>query len=250
MLGLGRVLVERGGLRGVRVALLALGIVSFTAGAAILVVGVFGLLDGGSGRPQLQVVDLGPTAVPATPDPTAAPTPGPPPLGDQPYNMVIEKLGVDAPVRTYGIDPATKDTEPTPEVPTGADAAQIVAWYDFSAKPGSGGNAIFAGHVTWFGAAVFYSLDQTQAGDLIKLRGQDGTEVAYKVSSVFEVDPSNPNSTQVMAQTEEDVITIITCGGSFVDTNDPVFGGDYTNRLVVRGSLLTVSRPPVVAAGG
>ena len=237
--------------------LLGAGILSFAAGIALL---AFGLLDvfGGGSRPQADLLDLGNepiVRVQSTPQPTAAgpavaPAPGPPPLGDQQYNFVIEKIGVEAPVRTYGIDPATLDTEPTPEVPTGADAADIVAWYDFSAKPGTGGNAIFAGHVTWFGAAVFYNLASMAAGDVVKLRGADGTELVYKVSSVFEVDPNDPDSVNVMKPTSQDVITIITCGGSFTDTNDPVYGGDYSNRLVVRGDLQSVNKASAVAAGG
>jgi hypothetical protein len=37
-----------------------------------------------------------------------------------------------------------------------------------------------------------------------------------------------------MWATDRDVITIITCSGKYFDTSDPVLGGDYTHRLVVR----------------
>jgi sortase (surface protein transpeptidase) len=58
---------------------------------------------------------------------------------------------------------------------------------------------------------------------------------------VFSVDPNDPDSLKVMAGTDKDVITIITCDGTFTHTNDPVFGGEYSNRLVVRGELAKVT---------
>ena len=170
---------------------------------------------------------------------TATPVP-PPPLGDSGYQIVIDKLGVSAPVTMFGMD-----EQLVPKVPF---TATDVAWYDFSARPGTGGNAVFAGHVTWNGPAVFYDLDQLAAGDLVKLNGQDGTQIVYNVTEVFQVDPSDPDSRKVMWPTDKDVITIITCSGKFFNTSDPVLGGDYTHRLIVRGDLVTVDRP--VAAGG
>ncbi|MGH2362139.1 MAG: class F sortase [bacterium] len=171
---------------------------------------------------------------------TATPVP-PPPLGESAgYQIVIDKLGVNAPVSMFGMDENL-----VPKVPY---TATDVAWYDFSARPGTGGNAVFAGHVTWNGPAVFYDLDQLVTGDQVKLAGQDGTQIVYKVTEVFQVDPNDPDSRKVMWPTDKDVITIITCSGKFYGTSDPVLGGDYTHRLIVRGELVTVDRPAV--AGG
>jgi LPXTG-site transpeptidase (sortase) family protein len=182
-------------------------------------------------------LDLAPELPPAVL--TATPVP-PPPLGDSGYNIVIDKLGVSAPVAMYGMDENL-----VPKVPY---TATDVAWYDFSARPGTGGNAIFAGHVTWNGPAVFYDLDQLVEGDQISLHGQDGTQIVYRVTNVFQVDPNDPDSRKVMWPTDEDVITIITCSGKFFNTSDPILGGDYTHRLIVRGDLISVERP--VVAGG
>ena len=112
------------------------------------------------------------------------------------------------------------------------------------------GRAVFAGHVTWFGAAVFYSLTDLTAGDQIKLRGQDGTLLTYKISDVYDVDANDPNSVQVMAGTSSDTLTIITCDGSFTHTGDPVFGGEYNKRLVIRAGLQQVTPGAAVAAAG
>ena len=204
--------------------LIGMGCLGLVAAAAL---GFF-LLKGGSDK-EAPVVQ-------ATPAPTVAATPPPAAVEElgESYRMIIEKIGVDAPVVTYGLD-----ENRIPIVPTGGDASQVVAWYDFSEKPGSGGNAVFAGHVTWNGQAVFYNLTSLQAGDIIKFRDNNGREIAYRVASNALMDPNDPNALQMMYPTSKDVVTIITCGGSFYQTGDPVFGGDYTNRIVVRGELVS-----------
>lgn len=217
--------------------ILGLGAGSFVAGLALVVLAAYSALGGQTAaRDESVTVAQISTRTPVnrTPLPTDAPasvTPVPtPPLEGQPYRFVFEKLGVDAPVETFGLD-----ENAVPVVPTGDNAAEIVAWYNFSAQPGTG-NAVFAGHVTWFGEAVFFDLKTSEPGDAIKLRGEDGTELTYVVSSVSSVDANDPESVKVMSATDppSDVITIITCDGAFQDTDDPVFGGEYSRRLVVR----------------
>lgn len=234
-----------------RKALLAVGGLTFVLGVALLGFGAYSYLsDDGDGRADPPaVIDLGvdddlldlhagtPHPGPATPTPVPAP-----PLGESAYQIVIEKIGVDAPVQTFGLD-----TSAAPEIPIGDDAADIVAWYDFSARPGTGSNAVFAGHVTWFGPAVFYNLTSLGQGDVIKLRGQDGTELTYAVSSVFSVAADDPEAVQVMWASETDIMTIITCDGTFTDTDDPVTGGEYNNRLVIRADLQSVAPAAVQA---
>jgi hypothetical protein len=44
-----------------------------------------------------------------------------------------------------------------------------------------------------------------------------------------------------MHATQEDIITIITCDGAFTDTNDPVYGGEYSSRLVVKAQRSTAA---------
>lgn len=182
----------------------------------------------------------------ATPGPAPAPVavPASPPLRDMPYRLVIDKIGVNAPVGTYGLD-----ARQVPQVPSNG---QDVAWYDFSSQPGSGGNAVFAGHVTWNGRGVFYHLDDLASGDVVTLLAASGaTKLTYTVNEVFLVDPNDPNAVSVMSPTPgKDQVTIITCGG------DPYYVGgvaryDYTHRLIVRASLTDVfAADPAAAAGG
>lgn len=223
----------------------------------MVAIGLFSYFEADSSAPQgirqpSPPVAERPTATPrtATPTPTEAPpspTPTPPSVQEAAYRMTIERISVDAPVRTYGLD-----ENAVPQVPTGDDAAEVVAWYDFSANPGIGSNAVFAGHVTWFGQAVFWKLEKLQIGDTIRLEAEDGTELVYAVSDIFLVDPEDPSSLQVMKPTPTDTITLITCGGTFVDTGDPVFGGDYTDRLVVQAELVSMNIVGVseASAGG
>ena len=236
-----------------RKMLMSLGTLSFTAGIALLIFGLTSAFSGGDSGPPVgpPVVKLEatpsltpvPTHLPLTQSP--APTPRPsPPLPSDGYQLIIDKLGVVAPVQEYGLD-----ENQVPEVPEGPGQGpgQIVAWYDFSARPGTGSNAVFAGHVTWNGPAVFYNLTTLAVGDTIVLRDSEGVTLTYKVAKVFSVDPSDPNSTAVMSGTPTDQLTIITCDGTTTYVGGP-FGVVYNARLVVQAQLLSATPAPNVAA--
>jgi LPXTG-site transpeptidase (sortase) family protein len=171
----------------------------------------------------------------ATPEAVAAQAPVPAPAQAAPapaaraipYRLIIDRIGVNAPVGVYGLD-----AKQIPQVPLNGHE---VAWYRFTSEPGGGGNAVLAGHVTWNGRGVFYRLDDLGAGDRIAIERQDGSRLIYTVSSVFLVDADDPNSVSVMGPMPSDTLTLITCGGS------PYYVGgtlryDYTHRLIVRAT--------------
>jgi LPXTG-site transpeptidase (sortase) family protein len=170
----------------------------------------------------------------ATPEPVviAEPPPAPPPPAQAarsiPYRLIINRIGVNAPVGVYGLD-----AKQIPQVPLNGHE---VAWYNFSSEPGRGGNAVFAGHVTWNGHAVFYYLDDLDPGDKIAVQRQDGSSITYTVQDVFLVDADDPASVSVMHQTSTDTLTLITCGGASYYVGG-VFRYDYTHRLIVRAAL-------------
>lgn len=226
-----------------------MGGVAFALGIGLLAFGAFSVLSGDDGPPvsDAPIVDVSDflTPTPVATLSTFSPSPTPlPPLGDEPYELVIDKIGVDAPVLEYGLD-----EQAVPEIPTGDDARTVVAWYKFTAKPGVGSNAVFAGHVTWFGEAVFYRLPDVAIGDDIKLRGQDGTELLYRISNVFRVDATDPHARDLMFATPTDMLTIITCDGVFTPSDDPITGGDYDHRLVIRADLVSVTPGTPAGAG-
>lgn len=244
--------------RVLRKVAVASGVFAVFAGITVFAIAGFLALGTDAASPQRHLVissteDPGgvydrPLNVTATPSPTPSPAPvaaiaPAPPLRDVPYRLVIDKIGVNAPVATYGLD-----AKQVPEVPSNG---RDVAWYDFSAQPGTGSNAVFAGHVTWSGRGVFYHLDELKPGDAITLLADNGSKkLTYTVKDVFLVDPSDPNSVSVMGPTPgQDVATLITCGG------DPYYVGgvaryDYTHRLIVRAALTDVFTAEPAPAGG
>ena len=223
---------------------LGLGVALFAVGATLLGIGLIGYFDDTSSAPALTSTDDEklPVAIPydyprpSTPEPEPTPTPEPAAVA-VPLRLMIDRLGVDAPVDVYALD-----ENGVPEVPVADDAGEVVAWYDFSSKPGAGSNAVFAAHVTWNRApAVFSDLDNLQAGDVVRLVSDDGREYTYEVFANFDVDPYDTESLKVMAPTETDTVTLITCGGTWIPDPSEQFGGDYTTRTIVQAKLMQSS---------
>ena len=144
--------------------------------------------------------------------------------------LVIERLGIDAPVnyRTVEADGALGN-------PVGADD---VVWYDFSAfrglggYPGNGGNAVIAGHVDYrvVGPAVFYNLRIAAEGDIISYHRGDGKVVTYAVAWISDLVPET-NWNSIVARGREDTLTLITCNGQFDYAR-----GQYSHRRVVHAT--------------
>lgn len=230
-----------------RLPLLASGLLLAAAVLAVLAGLLIGVLSG-TATPTAEAPRSAARLV-AEPDhifdrytaPAPSPTPAPPiepPLGETPFELIIPRIGVDATVNVFGLD-----ANFVPEVPRNG---QEVAWYNWSAEPGTGSNAVLAGHVTWSGAGVFYDLDQLSGGDQILLRSNNGAELSYTVDENFLVDPSDSAALAVMAPTDDDTITVITCGGTYSPTGGP-FGGEYSHRRVVRARLSHVTPAPSAA---
>ena len=127
------------------------------------------------------------------------------------------------------------DPRGVPQVPN--DGVKV-AWYEFTAKPGTGGNAVLSGHVRWAGdPGVFHDLDELEDGDVIRIRWTDGEELVYEVSANLLLDADDAKLLEAMGPTEEDTITLITCGGTWETDLDNPLGGDFTKRVVVEARL-------------
>lgn len=149
-----------------------------------------------------------------------------------PATLVIPRLQVEAPVLALGLD-----EQNYPAVPNDPDH---VAWYTFTAAPGQTGNAVFSGHVDWVRRGrpipgVFYRLRELELGDQIIVRREDGVEIQYRVIGNVAVEYNDPNVVKVMDRSAKDVITLITCGGTWLRDYRSPQGGSYSHRIIVRG---------------
>jgi sortase A len=148
-----------------------------------------------------------------------------------PTRIGIPRIRVDAPVLAMGLD-----SQDYPEVPnSGSD----VAWYTFTAPPGRGSNAVMSGHVDWLLGdmpvkGVFYHLRELQIGDQMSVTLDDGSQLEYRVTGNVAVVYGDPNVANVMAPTSKDVITLITCGGTWQGDYSNPTGGNYSHRIIVR----------------
>ena len=245
---------QRGDSRRNRVAIgmIALGLAALLVGVVISTLIIGGVFDGddyqGPGETVYQFGDL--EAAFARRDlPAPAPTDVPP--SDAPIvRIVIPQYEVDAPVITLGLD--SNNAMESPEEPCD------VAWYDFTSHPGTGSNAVFSGHVDWFnlgnsgcrcdrpggcggaGPAVFWHLKNMAQGDMVEVWLEDGTVYKYQVITKRQVSGTE-NFAPIVAPTQNEIITLITCGGTFSVENR-----HYNNRVIVQAER--VFEPAAVGA--
>jgi len=114
------------------------------------------------------------------------------------------------------------------EAPNGPED---VAWYGFTAFPGSGGNAVFSAHVDYhgYGPAVFADLKKLEKGDLVEVRTADGTVYRYEVTLSISYPAETAPSEEIVGPTSRELVTLITCAGTFDQA-----ARQYSHRLVVR----------------
>jgi len=154
------------------------------------------------------------------------------PLPPPPVRLAIPRLYIDAPVITMGLG-----ADQYPEVP---DRPDQVAWYNFTASPGQRSNAVLSGHVDWQTqshqpiAGVFYQLRALEIGDTLTITLEDGAQLQYRVTGNVATAYEDPNVLKAMNHTSREVLTLITCGGTWVKSGRAPFGGSYSHRVLVR----------------
>jgi LPXTG-site transpeptidase (sortase) family protein len=192
---------------------LGIGLVSLLVLAAVAV--FIGLRAGseGDGSDSFVAATASPVAPTAVATPVAAP----------PLRIVIPSIGVDAPITIKGLS-----ADGVMEAPNGPED---VAWYGFTAFPGSGSNAVFSAHVDYhgYGPAVFADLKKLKKGDLVEVHTADGTVYRYEVTLSLSYPAETAPSEEIVGPTSREVITLITCAGSFDQATRR-----YSHRLVVR----------------
>lgn len=144
----------------------------------------------------------------------------------EPTRLVIERIGVNAPVINLGLDKNGAMQTPGNGTDTG--------WYINSPTPGELGPAVIAAHVdTKAGQAVFARLNKLQAGDKITVQRTDGTTAEFVVNSVKQYPQSDSPTEEIYGNTGHAAIRLITCGGTF-DRNSK----RYSHNTVVFGTLV------------
>ncbi len=142
--------------------------------------------------------------------------------------MIIPAISVDAPLAVVGRDAGgVMQMPPDPKT---------VAWYGFTARPGSGSNAVFAGHLDYvhYGPAVFWNLHKLRYGDQIEITLADGTVYRYRVVSSEAYDIFHAPVADIIGPTTYDAITLITCTGSYNWSLHL-----YEERLIVRAQRVS-----------
>ena len=153
--------------------------------------------------------------------------------GHRPVALGIPAIGVDAPVEVRTtVDGTMQDpTDPW-----------IAAWYDDSAFPGTGSNAVFAGHVddpAGGGPALFAHLDELRPGDEIVVQGGEGEVWRYRVVWMRTYAATGgPIWVDLTGPTPGEVVTLITCAGAWDAQADT-----YRDRLVVRAARVITADP-------
>lgn len=149
------------------------------------------------------------------------------------WRLDIPGIGVATRLLTLG-DP----DGPALSVPSIAQAGRA-AWYDFSAVPGTQGNAVLVGHVdTYTGPAVFYDLYLLRPGDPIYV-SIGAKRLHFAVQRVAEVSKPRFPVKQVFGNTTARRLWIITCGGPF-----DYLTRHYLDNIIVSASYEPSRKPP------
>ncbi|MER6825797.1 class F sortase [Streptosporangium sp. NPDC000563] len=196
----------------------------------------YGLADQ---RTTLPPRDL--AAAPANPYFQAAPT-VPPPLPSlpaapamqpsSPVRLVIPRLGVNAPVKSVGLDKAGAI-----EVPPVGDP-NLVGWYRSGPTPGEAGPAVMLGHKdTRAGSAVFSRLDEIRNGDVIEVHRKDGIIAVYTVGGLEQAEKSVFPTERVYGRSSTPQLHVITCGGTYNRAT-----GHYTDNVIAYATMTSSRR--------
>ncbi len=136
-------------------------------------------------------------------------------------SLSIPAIGVDAPVRRYGVDAAGRLDVPQDTSTIGWNPA-------YASLPGEGGATFFAAHYEYRGVpGVFFGLSSLRSGDEVAVTLTDGSVYRYRVTSTVDYALASIDMGAILSGREGfESITLMTCSG-------PGDGGRYPLRTVV-----------------
>ncbi len=128
--------------------------------------------------------------------------------GNVPVQIDIPKIGTHAAVVPLGLDPDGSMSAPTDP--------DTVGWFYPGMGVGTPGNVLLDGHVDWGGQLrVFGLLRQLEPGDSLEITDANGDVLGYSVQWIQLYQSDAAPLDQIFAQTSDEAITLITCGGAF-----------------------------------
>ncbi len=143
-----------------------------------------------------------------------------------PAHVKIPSIGVDANIEEVG----EKD-DGSMETPK---SFQNIGWYTLGPKPGSGGNAVMAGHVNnaLTTSGVFEHLSDVKVGDYITVADSTGKTLIYIVTQTAQYNLDSAPTSAIFSQTGPSQLVLITCDGAW-----DAAAHSYNKRLVVYAKL-------------
>ncbi|WP_371780930.1 class F sortase [Streptosporangium subroseum] len=176
-------------------------------------------------NPYFQAPANAPPPVPSLP---AAPAMQP----STPVRLVIPRLGVNAPIKSVGLD-----RQGAIEVPP-VSAANLVGWYRSGPTPGEAGPAILLGHKdTRSGSAVFTRLDEIRNGDVIEVHRKDGIIAVFTVGGLEQAGKATFPTQRVYGESPNPQLHVITCGGTYDRTT-----GHYTDNVIAYATMTSTRK--------
>ncbi|WP_169988814.1 class F sortase [Microbispora sp. H10836] len=174
----------------------------------------------GGGQPLTQAVADAPPPVPDIP---AVPAMQP----STPKRLVIPKLGVNAPIKSLGLDRAGAIQTPPISNPN------LVGWYRGGPTAGEAGPAVMLGHKdTNTRSAVFTRLHELEYGDKIEVYRLDGTVAIFTVGGIEQANKQTFPTDRVYGHADNAELRLITCGGSYNRST-----GHYVDNVIVYATM-------------
>ncbi|MET8335380.1 class F sortase [Streptosporangium canum] len=169
-----------------------------------------------------------PTEPPPQPNIPAAPAMQP----STPVRVVIPRLGVNAPIRSVGLD-----KQGAIEVPPVTNP-NLVGWYRSGPTAGEAGPAIMLGHKdTKSGSAVFSRLDEIRNGDVIEVHRKDGIVAVFTVGGLEQAEKAVFPTQRVYGESPNPQLHLITCGGIYDRAT-----GHYTDNVIAYATMTSTRK--------
>ncbi|MDX8344730.1 class F sortase [Rossellomorea sp. YZS02] len=146
-----------------------------------------------------------------------------------PAFLSIPKLGIEAPIKQFGLD--SKGNMELPQ--NGKD----VAWFEPGFQPGEKGSAVLAGHVDdEKKPAVFFELKKLEPGDQVVLQDGQGKTFTFEVREKVAYEKDDAPLRKIFGPSDKRMLNLITCTGYFDHDIH-----NYVERLVIYTELIDES---------